>query len=131
MGTTAISQETYAEPEKNTPLAEPKYEEPEPAPRTRQEKRVGIRIILDKVQMGKTKIGMDITQENNNIKVHKIKEGLAQDWNELHPDCKVLAGDIILDVNGVRGNFEAMMQRIMQDDRLNILLMRTDQSIEQ
>eukprot|EP00812_Abedinium_dasypus_P015824 NODE_9487_length_339_cov_141.158451.p2 GENE.NODE_9487_length_339_cov_141.158451~~NODE_9487_length_339_cov_141.158451.p2 ORF type:complete len:53 (-),score=7.62 NODE_9487_length_339_cov_141.158451:163-321(-) len=47
-----------------------------------------------------------------------------QAWNRGPTRCKVSAGDLICEVNGVRGSCELLLERLTTDSTLRVLFTR-------
>merc|ERR1712032_1369308 len=54
-----------------------------------------------------------------------IKEGLIAQWNEGHRDQEIRIGDVIIEVNGVRGLAKDLHKAILQNMDLKIVLKLT------
>jgi len=50
-------------------------------------------------------LGLKVHRAHNNcrVRVAQVGQGLLQDWNDAHPERSVMVGDLLVEVNGVRG----------------------------
>eukprot|EP00812_Abedinium_dasypus_P011364 NODE_4924_length_628_cov_375.787086.p3 GENE.NODE_4924_length_628_cov_375.787086~~NODE_4924_length_628_cov_375.787086.p3 ORF type:complete len:93 (-),score=23.37 NODE_4924_length_628_cov_375.787086:112-390(-) len=55
--------------------------------------------------------------------VNEIKEGAVRLWNEQHPDEVVALGDNIIEINGTSAPKEHMLERLHQDDRIEMTVL--------
>merc|ERR1740129_759457 len=79
-----------------------------------------VELIIEK-SSGRDKIGLDISQVAGvALKIHGVKEGLVQKWNDSHLNQQVQAGYTIVEVNGVRGSAQEMIQAIARNGTLNM-----------
>jgi len=76
----------------------------------------------------KGKLGLDIFQNENCLQVNKIKSGFVKTWNEQNPEKEVRVGDLILEVNGIAGDFDQVLQAILKDAVLDMLICHTGTS---
>eukprot|EP00929_Paragymnodinium_shiwhaense_P001918 TRINITY_DN102122_c0_g1_i1.p1 TRINITY_DN102122_c0_g1~~TRINITY_DN102122_c0_g1_i1.p1 ORF type:complete len:272 (-),score=76.98 TRINITY_DN102122_c0_g1_i1:167-982(-) len=81
---------------------------------------------LDKAGRGRTaKIGLDITHSAmESLHIKRVKEGLVNEWNSMHPELKVENGDRIIEVNKVRGDSQRLLEVISTEDELQLLVHR-------
>eukprot|EP00747_Dinoflagellata_sp_TGD_P168016 gnl/TRDRNA2_/TRDRNA2_193495_c0_seq1.p1 gnl/TRDRNA2_/TRDRNA2_193495_c0~~gnl/TRDRNA2_/TRDRNA2_193495_c0_seq1.p1 ORF type:complete len:187 (-),score=34.05 gnl/TRDRNA2_/TRDRNA2_193495_c0_seq1:82-642(-) len=81
-------------------------------------------IVLDKSD--DANIGLLITVDGSNLclPIQGICGGLATRWNESHPDDQVAVGDAILEVNGVKADVNAMMQKCKESQILVMKILR-------
>lgn len=70
-----------------------------------------------------TQLGMKIRPAGTLLEVTKVKEeGLVAEWNEAHPESAVHAGDRILEINGISGNAESMLQECAREALLRLIV---------
>lgn len=72
----------------------------------------------------KSKVGVGMTKQGETIKVDKVLDGLISTWNEQNPAAQVCSGDVIVEANGVRGDFEKLVRTISGDKTLDLLIQR-------
>merc|ERR1719291_1644925 len=71
------------------------------------------------------RIGLNIVNSGEkSLLVKMIKDGLVKDWNTTHPDMKVLVGDRIIEVNGVKGSFSKILGALRGEGALNFVFQR-------
>jgi len=69
------------------------------------------------------KWGLDIAwRDRPHLTVLKVKEGVIQQWNEAHPEQSIDVDDLIVELNGVKGDSRNLVQEIMKRDKLDVLL---------
>jgi len=88
-------------------------------------------VTLDKAGMGSTKLGVDVSvcdiDGRRYLKIKKFRVGgLLMSWNSQNPSEALKEGDIIMDVNGIRGNSEELYATIANDEVLKLLIMRKE-----
>merc|ERR1719245_820930 len=71
------------------------------------------------------KLGLDIVAHNNRtaLRIKAVKPGLIQKWNDDHPDQPVQLGDVIVEVNSVRGNSDKILEKV-RDSTLELVIER-------
>lgn len=68
-------------------------------------------------------IGVVVGSSCGILRVSKVIGGLMEEWNNLHPESTVSAGDRILEINGVRGNDIAMLRELARGpDNVRLLV---------
>eukprot|EP00747_Dinoflagellata_sp_TGD_P178899 gnl/TRDRNA2_/TRDRNA2_28785_c0_seq1.p1 gnl/TRDRNA2_/TRDRNA2_28785_c0~~gnl/TRDRNA2_/TRDRNA2_28785_c0_seq1.p1 ORF type:complete len:206 (+),score=30.92 gnl/TRDRNA2_/TRDRNA2_28785_c0_seq1:54-620(+) len=83
-------------------------------------------VTLDKTASKKLGINVDHTAVGGSLPIKAITGGLARQWNQDNPDCKVMEGDCIIEVNGARGDVALLVERCMNDIVLRMTLRRAD-----
>lgn len=59
------------------------------------------------------------------LNIIKVKpDGLISAWNRLHPDCEVMEGDDLVEVNGVRQDKEKICQLLAKAEKLELHIQR-------
>mmetsp|Transcript_168924 Transcript_168924/g.543061 ORF Transcript_168924/g.543061 Transcript_168924/m.543061 type:complete len:194 (+) Transcript_168924:114-695(+) len=82
-------------------------------------------MFLITVERRDNRIGLDVDLTCGDVlPVLRINCGPVEEWNRKRPQHNVVVGDIIVKVNGVEGDAEAMMERLKCDDRLQITILR-------
>jgi len=77
---------------------------------------------LDKKNAKDAKLGLVIAKRNGKeLRIRELSEGLATQWNLKNPSKKLMHGDCIYAVNGVRGNCSRMINTIANSNQLYIL----------
>eukprot|EP00928_Gymnodinium_smaydae_P099971 TRINITY_DN9692_c0_g1_i1.p1 TRINITY_DN9692_c0_g1~~TRINITY_DN9692_c0_g1_i1.p1 ORF type:complete len:847 (+),score=175.30 TRINITY_DN9692_c0_g1_i1:109-2649(+) len=73
-----------------------------------------------------SRLGIDIEHRDGRTLevVHVSGDGLICRWNQLNPSKQVHTGDIIIEVNGVRGNSEQLVRQAERLSPLNIIVRR-------
>lgn len=71
-----------------------------------------------------SKIGLDIVQKDQNLKINLVRDGLVMKWNSDQPGQAIKPGDLIVEVNGVRDDFEKILQTVSKDTSLDMLVRR-------
>lgn len=81
------------------------------------------------------RLGLDVffgdaetAETRDNLTVQNILEGLVWDWNEANPESKVMVGDHIIEINGVRADIQEMVNRARDDDCINMVIRRLPES---
>lgn len=71
-------------------------------------------------------LGVDIACYEDCLLVRQVRnEGLVTEWNKSNPrERQVLAGDVIVNVNGVTGNGDLLFQQCANSQELSLLLRR-------
>mmetsp|Transcript_38995 Transcript_38995/g.107363 ORF Transcript_38995/g.107363 Transcript_38995/m.107363 type:complete len:400 (+) Transcript_38995:84-1283(+) len=70
---------------------------------------------------GNQKLGLDVVRADGAlIPIRNITGGLAEKWNQDHPTQQMKTGDAIGEVNGIKGDSSAMMQRCKVDKVLKL-----------
>uniref|UniRef100_A0A7S1EZJ1 PDZ domain-containing protein n=1 Tax=Noctiluca scintillans TaxID=2966 RepID=A0A7S1EZJ1_NOCSC len=59
-------------------------------------------VVVSRSQEDK-KLGVSIRQTSGRLTVLSVGPGLVDQWNRTHPDCCVEPGDVLVEVNGLRG----------------------------
>mmetsp|Transcript_43206 Transcript_43206/g.138884 ORF Transcript_43206/g.138884 Transcript_43206/m.138884 type:complete len:155 (+) Transcript_43206:94-558(+) len=82
-----------------------------------------------------SKIGLDTVArqthfEGPSLKIKKLKDGLIEMYNAAQPDeeKKVVAGDYIIEVNGLRGNTDELYKVIGSSHVVNLVISRPPKS---
>merc|ERR1712046_189695 len=80
--------------------------------------------------MGKAdgeKLGLDVdfTPDGKVMNVRRVIGGLAERWNDVYPEARIDAGDVIVEVNGARDSVALLAERFRDDRVLQIKLRRT------
>mmetsp|Transcript_9480 Transcript_9480/g.25707 ORF Transcript_9480/g.25707 Transcript_9480/m.25707 type:complete len:165 (-) Transcript_9480:188-682(-) len=73
------------------------------------------------------KLGLDTRASTRTctLRILQVKlEGLIAQWNRDHPDRVVRAGDMIVEVNGISQEKEALYEAISRDTELNLIVQR-------
>lgn len=77
------------------------------------------------------KWGLDIAwRDSPHLTVLKVKEGVIQTWNEAHPEQRIDVNDLIVELNGVRGDSRKLVQEIMKRDKLDVCLSKAIKRLE-
>merc|ERR1712039_840290 len=99
----------------------PRTEEPKPI--EEQAKR-NLRINIRKAASS-DKLGLDIVKCKNRTawRIKALKPGLIQKWNDDHPDQRIQLDDVIVEVNGVRGATDKLVEK-MRDSTLELVIER-------
>mmetsp|Transcript_2474 Transcript_2474/g.5379 ORF Transcript_2474/g.5379 Transcript_2474/m.5379 type:complete len:356 (+) Transcript_2474:185-1252(+) len=81
-------------------------------------------VCMDK--SGGEALGLKLTKDQEqNLVVASVNEGgLASQWNEMCPDRAIMAGDIILEANGVAGDALQIAQECKTSEVVNMVLCR-------
>lgn len=87
-------------------------------------------VTLDKGETGLQKLGVDVSacmlKNVRYLKIRRIRQGLVHEWNSRNRANALREGDIILEVNGVRGGSEELYGIIANDKVLKLVVMRQD-----
>jgi len=88
-----------------------------------RDRRVGkgeFAVTLDKRQGGTH--GIDIDWSNGeHLLIEKVNSpGLVAQWNQAHQDKKILAGHCIVEVNGIRGEAEELLEEMKKNTMLQL-----------
>jgi len=59
------------------------------------------------------------------VLVKEVKRGLVEDWNIANPTCIVESGHRIVEVNGIRGDPQAMLNKMKSDHVINMKIKST------
>merc|ERR1712048_319024 len=73
------------------------------------------------------KLGLDTgsNARQTNLKIHGIRdEGIVHKWNLAHPQSPVKIGYFIMEVNGQKGDRDALYGRIRSENTLSLLILR-------
>lgn len=84
------------------------------------------RIKVEKRPLLSGKVGLDVMRCGGVLKIQRVCEGVIGDWNANHPDLQVRCYDSIKEVNGVRGNADALLHALAMDAVLNVLIASHD-----
>lgn len=63
---------------------------------------------------------VSVSSQGGMLTVKSVLEGRMQQWNLSHPGAKVKKGDHIIQVNGISGNAEALLQEFQKDVALEL-----------
>mmetsp|Transcript_80935 Transcript_80935/g.182607 ORF Transcript_80935/g.182607 Transcript_80935/m.182607 type:complete len:174 (-) Transcript_80935:118-639(-) len=101
-----------------------RLQEPEVEPTDPSEFKVTLRRAQES-----DKIGLNVSHVAEGavtiaLVVKEVKEGMVADWNREHPDQMVQVGHFIVGCNGTRDNSSKMLQRIGQDQVLELHIKR-------
>mmetsp|Transcript_21516 Transcript_21516/g.39462 ORF Transcript_21516/g.39462 Transcript_21516/m.39462 type:complete len:429 (+) Transcript_21516:171-1457(+) len=88
--------------------------------RGRKGNKTEFAVTLDKRQGGTH--GIDIDWSNGeHLLIEKVNSpGLIAKWNEEHPDRKIVAGHCIVEVNGIRGDAEELLEEMKRNTMLEL-----------
>merc|ERR1712187_803401 len=76
-------------------------------------------------------LGVDARKERGAaLRVTGISDGLIPRWNDSHPDAQVEVGDCIVDVNGISGDTQRMVQAISLNKTVRLIFHRQQISEE-
>jgi hypothetical protein len=82
-------------------------------------------ITLDKTQG--SRLGIDVNHEHGReLFIESIEDGLVRRWNEENPEQKVQPEDRIVEVNGISGEVQKLLQECMKDTVLEVKLIRSE-----
>lgn len=75
---------------------------------------------------GDMKLGLDVDfmAERSVLPIMTVTGGVAESWNQEHPELSISKGDSILEVNGVSGDVAGMLDRCKTDVELELTLCR-------
>ncbi|CAE7401971.1 Adck1 [Symbiodinium sp. CCMP2592] len=85
-------------------------------------------IKVDRTQDAGLGIEVNKTAEGK-LKVLLVQPGLVQEWNDQHPSLEVLPGDILLTVNGQKGDAKQLMEFCRQQQPLELRFCREAPSL--
>jgi len=72
-----------------------------------------------------TPLGIDIVYwESNTLLVEGVVGGLVQDWNRRYPRFGIRSGDLVVEVNGVRGDMHRLVDECTKKSVLKMTLRR-------
>jgi hypothetical protein len=60
--------------------------------------------------------------DTNTLLVDDVGPGVVEQWNELNKDEPISVGDRILEVNGVKGNLDKLLEQCKESDTLEMLI---------
>lgn len=87
------------------------------------------KITLDRSFDQAAEIGLEVDMTGaSTLPVTQVTSGLAEQWNAGNPDSPVVAGDVIIEINGVRDDSVSMLKRLNGDHVLKVVLRRTAMS---
>jgi hypothetical protein len=70
-------------------------------------------------------LGLDVDNTDGpSLLVDAVQEGLVKDWNAAHPECEVRPRDRIVDVNGVAGDANIIIEELSVSPSLSITIRR-------
>merc|ERR1712032_126411 len=79
---------------------------------------------------GAVDIGLDLVmvqfKSRKSLAIAGVKEGPVSKYNSENPDLQLMTGHIIVEVNGVRGNSEKMLQLVRSDPVVKITVASED-----
>jgi len=72
-------------------------------------------------------VGLEVARYHGiSVLIKRVKDkGLVHQWNEEHPAQKVLAHDIIVEVNGIAGSSDNLLATIAKETTLECVIMRS------
>lgn len=72
------------------------------------------------------KVGIDVNHfaKDDAITVQAITGGLAQEWNEAHPEDVIEIGDVIIEVNGIMGDVSQMLAKCRDEANLTFTVVK-------
>eukprot|EP00747_Dinoflagellata_sp_TGD_P168029 gnl/TRDRNA2_/TRDRNA2_193532_c0_seq1.p1 gnl/TRDRNA2_/TRDRNA2_193532_c0~~gnl/TRDRNA2_/TRDRNA2_193532_c0_seq1.p1 ORF type:complete len:612 (+),score=142.82 gnl/TRDRNA2_/TRDRNA2_193532_c0_seq1:131-1966(+) len=76
-------------------------------------------------------LGISVYRRDRGLLIGRIKEGLFKEWNELNADCRVRAGDSIVEVNGLRDDVNVLAEEIGKHQLLDMKVLRSQKAIRQ
>lgn len=83
-------------------------------------------VVIDKSNAEDAKLGLVIAHRHGKeLRIRELNEGLVMQWNLKNPSKKVMRGDCIYAVNGVRRNCSRMTTTITSASELYILVRRS------
>ena len=77
---------------------------------------------LEKVDGQKLGLDVDYMAERSVLPILMISGGIAEKWNQEHPERKMSTSDSIVEVNGVRGNVALMLEKCKTDPTLDLTI---------
>eukprot|EP00404_Azadinium_spinosum_P023679 CAMPEP_0180638336 /NCGR_PEP_ID=MMETSP1037_2-20121125/44263_1 /TAXON_ID=632150 /ORGANISM="Azadinium spinosum, Strain 3D9" /LENGTH=143 /DNA_ID=CAMNT_0022659843 /DNA_START=46 /DNA_END=477 /DNA_ORIENTATION=- len=80
-------------------------------------------VIIEKRPDVRLGIDVDLTH-GVDLLVDKVKSGLVDEWNQDNPTKAVKENDIIISVNGVKGECGAMTDEVKASDKLELVVKR-------
>lgn len=102
------------------PTANEQHACEEPAPG--DEKEVEFEIAIERGEG--QQLGVDVVHQDWTLVIGRVNAGLVAVWNRAHPDRCVRPGDLIVDVNGVRGTSERLTDTIRREVSLRVRIRR-------
>mmetsp|Transcript_13774 Transcript_13774/g.39660 ORF Transcript_13774/g.39660 Transcript_13774/m.39660 type:complete len:144 (-) Transcript_13774:29-460(-) len=67
------------------------------------------------------KLGIDVDPSDGvTLLVDEVTGGLVGDWNQAHPDMKVMKGDRVVEVNGHKGDVSLLVAECKQDQKMSM-----------
>lgn len=72
-----------------------------------------------------TRLGVDVDdQDGVSLLIDNVTGGLAEEWNNNNPQNRVVKGDRVVEVNGVRGNVDALVVECQKQQVISMKIMR-------
>lgn len=104
-----------------TSMEQPEEEPPESGCR----RESGLLVVTLAKDKGK-KVGIDVNQftDSEAIPVLGINGGLAQEWNDANPKDAIQVGDVIVEVNGIKGDACQMLATCRDEMTLTFTIVR-------
>jgi len=65
---------------------------------------------------------LDEGEVSDALVVRQVKSGLLEDWNRRHPERRILAGDHIVQVNGLRGDSCLLEEELWKSQPLSLIV---------
>merc|ERR1740129_1034965 len=82
-------------------------------------------------KMGKP-LGVDVDLADGKcLFIETLKPGLVSDWNAEHPEQAILREDCIIQVNGVKGEAQALTAACKKDETLELVVVRLSDAARQ
>lgn len=70
-------------------------------------------------------VGLDVDWgDMDKLRITKIKEGLVLKWNQSNPSQVVQAGDVIMEINGIKGDAKMLLEAVKNNSTLNMVIHR-------
>ncbi|CAK0840348.1 unnamed protein product [Prorocentrum cordatum] len=83
-------------------------------------------VVVDKPDPG-AKLGLDITFRERlgiALRIKSVNQGLISEWNLINPEREIKANDWIVEVNGIRGSADQMLEEIGTSLRFRLQVLR-------
>lgn len=97
------------------------WEEPVPG----SQKELEFEIVLERCGAGEGReLGVDVMHHEQTLLISMIHAGLLQAWNRAHPDRYTQPGDQIVEVNGLRGSSDFLVDTIRSEMSLHVRIRR-------
>mmetsp|Transcript_97024 Transcript_97024/g.151623 ORF Transcript_97024/g.151623 Transcript_97024/m.151623 type:complete len:221 (+) Transcript_97024:456-1118(+) len=78
-----------------------------------------------RLKRGARKLNLDVDNgDGSALRVTNIRPGIIAEWNATHPEEQIEVGDVLVEINGIRGSASKLLEEVAAAPKLNILVLK-------